>query len=953
MKKISVLIPTYNRPEFLKQALESVLNQTKLPDEIIICDDNNESDINYETIKGYLRKFPFIKYIKNKNNLGAAENYKNLFFLSKGKYIKWLADDDILLPTALEKMSYYLDKFPNVKLVTSYRQLVDERLHTIERFPVSYKRIFTEDTIVKGIDFCKKSLIDMNNYIGEFSAVMFRKEDVDFKLFELNQRKFIANSDWLTWLMLSKKGDIAYISEPLVKIRQSYTQDQLNINTILSGAKELYVILTNKDFDKDFRITSEEKKTQIKNLLNKYLSKRIFIKRNEEKNSFVIEDLIEKTINFYEKNFSNNKEKRENFSIISVTYNSEKTLIPFINSVIRSMEKNDEFIIVDNNSKDRTKEILKEISKKHKNVKVIFSKENLGYSKGINVGIENSSNPYLVFINPDTEVPKNWLENIFYHLKDTKVGGVSVLSTYVIPTHNILKYFNIALLQDINTDTKSKIVSILREKENVDTKLLIGFCFATKREILDQIGYLDEELFLGNDDLELSWRLREHGYKLKIALDTFVHHEGHVSFKTEKKSKTEKLVQESTNKLADKLIKHYGYGNVPHPTELWGIGWFTPFGEKYKYMFKINNKKANVLSINTNSEKKVSVVLVNYKNSQDTLECINSLLKQSYTNISVLVVDNSEEEHYFEKLLKDLEKSNIKVLKYIEGENVRLKFSKDVHVIKARENRGFSAGNNIGISVALQNNTDFVWILNNDTVVLENTIKEMIEVSRIYDVSVITCKIKDYFQRNKVQYDGEKVYIEPIEEKNDILKPPAFLSGANIFIKKDVFEKVGLLDEDFFLYFEDNEFHHRLLKNSIDILYTPYTWIYHRGSSSTGGYLKNPFSMYYFTRNHFLLFRKIEKNQFSKALDTAKFYYENTYKDKKLLKAIILGIYDFVDGKVGRREDLLELINAKEKPKIRKSLEDLTYEELFELSFYNPRKKEYFRKFLQKTEELL
>jgi len=190
---------------------------------------------------------------------------------------------------------------------------------------------------------------------------------------------------------------------------------------------------------------------------------------------------------------------------------------------------------------------------------VILNKENVGYSRGINIGIKASKNPIVIFLNPDTVVTENWIDRLINHL-DEKTGAVGPLSTYTIPYQFVGTY-----------------ISVDR----------IGFCIALRRETLEKEGYLDEDLFLGNDDLELSWRLRERGYKLKIALDTFIYHEGHASFKTERKSKTERLVQESTNKLADKLINYYGYGNVPHPWDLWKINWFIPVGEKYKYMFKI------------------------------------------------------------------------------------------------------------------------------------------------------------------------------------------------------------------------------------------------------------------------------------------------------------------------------------------------------------------------------
>jgi len=80
LKKISVLIPTYNRPAFLRQALESVLNQTRLPDEIIIGDNSENNDENYALFQEFRQNHPFIKYIKNKKNIGFLTM---IFFLQR------------------------------------------------------------------------------------------------------------------------------------------------------------------------------------------------------------------------------------------------------------------------------------------------------------------------------------------------------------------------------------------------------------------------------------------------------------------------------------------------------------------------------------------------------------------------------------------------------------------------------------------------------------------------------------------------------------------------------------------------------------------------------------------------------------------------------------------------------------------------------------------------------
>lgn len=96
-------------------------------------------------------------------------------------------------------------------------------------------------------------------------------------------------------------------------------------------------------------------------------------------------------------------------------------------------------------------------------------------------------------------------------------------------------------------------------------------------------------------------------------------------------------------------------------------------------------------------EKNVSIILVNYKNYKDTIKCLDSLKKVMYQNLSIIVVDNNSKDDSFE-ILKEYEDDRIIVM-------------------ESGFNRGFAFGNNFGIRKALENDSDYVLLLNNDTVV--------------------------------------------------------------------------------------------------------------------------------------------------------------------------------------------------------------------------------------------
>ncbi|NPA52515.1 MAG: glycosyltransferase [Aquificae bacterium] len=912
MSKISVLIPTYNRPDYLKQALESVLKQTRLPDEVIIADDNPKDSQNYETIKDYIKKYDFIRYIKHKKNIGPVANFRALFNHASGDYIKWLAEDDYLLPQALERLSYFLDTYPEVKVATSARIAVDKYLNPLSTDDIpATRKLFNEDTVIDGKVVGKVTLLNLSNYIGEFSTFLFRKRDVDFELFKLGKFSFRANADWFTWLMLAKKGKVAYISEPLSLFRIDGTNDQCNPDVMMRGFEETFFFVENDFFNREFNITKEEKKYQLTSFIYGLLNLSKYPDLDTQK------DIRQRFKNFVTKAVEYNKrlykkQDREPVSVITVTYNSERTLENFLNSVLPSLSEEDELVIVDNSSTDGTVKLLKGLN--HKNLKIILNPQNLGYPKAINIGIKASKNPNIIFLNPDTIVPDGWIDSLLQHFTSEDIGGVAPLSSYAVPFQQYISYFpELVDFDEKNVDLLANYIKNKNYKKSVFSKLLIGFCFATKREILQEVGYFDEDLFLGNDDLEICWRLRENGYKLKVALDSYIYHKGQESFKTQNSLKIDKLVQESTDKLADKLIEYYGYGNVPHPTELWGIDWFIPKGERYKFMFSIRGKNADLSKLDTRINQKVVVILVSYQNIEDTFFSIKSLLEQDYPNLSIVVIDNSHSEEYPKSLYKQIQDLGVDT-KYLYQEQIQnavISFDRDVIVVKSKENLGFGGGNNLGIQIAQNNKADYIWVLNPDTVVQKDTLEEMLKTSAVYDAPLVTCKIKDFKDRTKVQYDGKVVSLGGKTDSLDIIKIPLILSGANILFKTDLIEDVGYWDEDFFLYFEDNHFTQNVKRRNILHLYTPYTHIYHKGGGSIGGFLKSVVSVYYFSRNIFLLEEKTKDFEYSSSLKELLDIYPIIKHSKHLLRAMYLGMYDFLLGKKGKRENIEQTVKAR------------------------------------------
>ncbi|HEY3783182.1 MAG TPA: glycosyltransferase [Fimbriimonadaceae bacterium] len=261
-------------------------------------------------------------------------------------------------------------------------------------------------------------------------------------------------------------------------------------------------------------------------------------------------------------------------SIIVVTFNSMETIKGCVESVVAFLGTFDELVLVDNDSTDETPGYLNSLIGADPRVKVILNQKNLGFSEGCNVGIRNSQGDFIVLLNPDTTVIEGWIGRMRAYFEDSRVGAVGPMSNGVCGLQQYNLHFPKNVKSGLSPNDLHDLAVKVNARRGVESKLLIGFCFMIRRNVLDQMGLLDKELFLGCDDLDLSWRLRLAGYKLMIATDVLILHKVHVSFKTLPEEVVAKYERDSANKMAAKLLAHYGKGNVPDQSEIWGIEWF-------------------------------------------------------------------------------------------------------------------------------------------------------------------------------------------------------------------------------------------------------------------------------------------------------------------------------------------------------------------------------------------
>jgi len=261
---------------------------------------------------------------------------------------------------------------------------------------------------------------------------------------------------------------------------------------------------------------------------------------------------------------------------------------------------------------------------------------------------------------------------------------------------------------------------------------------------------------------------------------------------------------------------------------------------------------------------KISIIILNYNGRKDTLDCLktvkkleigNSLRAKASWKSEIIIVDNNSSDGSVKSIKKSFPK---------------------VKIIENKQNLGFSEGNNIGIRYALKEGVDYIMLLNNDTLVKKDLLIQLSQaINKDKKNAIVSPKIYfasgyEFHKKRYKKNDRGKViwYAGGRLDWNNVLashrgvdevdigryqkaKETDFATGCCILIKKEVFEKIGLLDNKYFLYWEDNDFCQRAKKAGFKVCFAPGAVIWHKNASSSGGAGKQT-SVYYQTRNRLI-----------------------------------------------------------------------------------------------------
>ncbi len=270
-----------------------------------------------------------------------------------------------------------------------------------------------------------------------------------------------------------------------------------------------------------------------------------------------------------------------------------------------------------------------------------------------------------------------------------------------------------------------------------------------------------------------------------------------------------------------------------------------------------------------NKNAHVSIIMLNWNGWSDTIECLESVLKLTYDNYNVILIDNHSTDDSldriknwfngsetnsldsnFPELIHPLENKPVKVNEFngnIDASRINFRpLKREIVLLKNNENLGFAAANNQGMRFAEKLfQSQYHYLLNNDTVIEKDALTNLVEhLKTTNTVSVVQSTIFNYEDKNKIESAGGRIlfwgqtkYYKSIDRNK--FRNISFISGCALFIRAEVIKSLGYLTELFFHGEEDFELSMRLKKNNIGVICSGGSCVYHKSGRSVKKLLRD------------------------------------------------------------------------------------------------------------------
>jgi|GEM_PF-569222 len=500
---LTIIIPVYNKEELTRKCLNSLYNNLsdRISYEVIVVD--NASENSAKLLEEFDNKYENFKFIRNETNLGFAKANNQAIGMKAGKHVLLLNNDTEITQNSIESMYNKLISETDIGIVGAC--LLYPNSEYIQHL---FIKIGTEDgqTLAPYHPFQFSKLEEVFvSKINECSAVTGAAMMISNKVVKkigLLDENYINGLEDVDYCFRAKSAGfkITYNEESIIYHHESASTGRHD-NDIANWQR-----LNQKWLDK---IKFDE--TQIDTISNVKE-----IKANKRKYEEFLKDSQQTPIIENSNNEIEERQYKVDFSIIIPVKDNLEYTKKCIESIYQtSALYSIEIIIIDNNSKQETKNYLNKISDL---VKVITNADNHSFSKANNQGAEIAEGKYLIFLNNDTEVKENWLEQLETKFNEDKnIGIQGAKLTYPngkiqhagIVYGTVKEGLNLHYHLHLAADPDDEKVNKQREFQMVTGALL-----AISKSTFENINGFDENYYFGYEDLDICLKVRKAGLKV-------------------------------------------------------------------------------------------------------------------------------------------------------------------------------------------------------------------------------------------------------------------------------------------------------------------------------------------------------------------------------------------------------------------------------------------------------
>lgn len=463
---ISILLPTYNtNPVYLRGCIESVINQTYDNWELCISDDNSPNEETKQVIREYVDSYDNIHAVFRKKNGHISESSNSALDIAKGSYISLLDHDDLLPQNALFEAVKVINEHPEVELIYTDEDKVDENGIHIEPFfkPDWSPNFMNSCNVVTHFATMKAETI---RSVGGFTPGMQGAQD------------------WDLFLKIASKTDkIYHIPKILYHWRKSETSTAMNADS------KPYAYINQK------RVLRENIKLRGENA---YID-------------------AHTALGFWRKKYV--IEGKPLVSIIIPTKDNYKYIKTCLESIIEDTTyPYFEIIVVDTGSTDdRVLALYETISKGMEPLKVVNYKKKFNFSDACNQGAKAASGEYLLFLNNDTKViTHDWIQSLLEHAQRPEIGMVGPKLLFEDNTIQhagvVLSDRDIAFHPFYGEHQQIDIFTYIYTANIREVSAVTAACSMVSRAKFEEVGGFDTRLRVTYNDVDLNLKLREAGY---------------------------------------------------------------------------------------------------------------------------------------------------------------------------------------------------------------------------------------------------------------------------------------------------------------------------------------------------------------------------------------------------------------------------------------------------------